>query len=76
MIIKTLISCQKTNSTQKFKLLNKISRYNLLYIDWNTILYSEELQDVNHNGTGQQDVEDGSQAASIVTSVLNEYDLI
>jgi len=31
LVIKTLISCQKINSTQKPKLLNKISRYNLYY---------------------------------------------
>jgi len=31
LVIKALIPCQKINSTQKFKLLNKISRYNLYY---------------------------------------------
>jgi len=31
LVIKTLIQCQRTNSTQKFKLLDKISGYDLYY---------------------------------------------
>jgi hypothetical protein len=30
-VIKTLISCQRTISTKKLKLINKISKYNLYY---------------------------------------------
>jgi hypothetical protein len=31
LVIKILISCQKINSTEKFKLLNEVSRYDLYY---------------------------------------------
>jgi len=31
LVIKILISCQKINSTQKFKLLDEIPRYDLYY---------------------------------------------
>ncbi|CAK7351949.1 unnamed protein product [Dovyalis caffra] len=50
---------------------------------WDTMLDSEELKDVKQNSIGEQDVrclekfvEDGTQTASIISSVLNEYELI